>query len=136
MTAGSVVALSLLCASVSSAAPGPRRNIVGRACSPRSAPVYKLARYSRSSGGPVALPSKVARSGLSDVTTRLKRSTRAKLADDDLAIQCDTSAARIESDDCAAPALQPLGVLLGSFDQLPRPDIFSPRPPRGPPIPS
>ena len=134
--AGSAVAFCLLCASVAYAAPGPRRNVVGRACSPSSAPVQKLARQARSSGGPVALPSKRALSGLSDVTARLKRATRANVPDDDLAIQSDTSAARIESDDRQTPVLRPLGVLHGSFDRLPRSTLFSPRSPRGPPIPS
>jgi len=136
MKAGSVAALWLLSVSVSTAAPGPRRNIVGRACWPRSVPVQKLARQSKSFGGPVALPSKRALAGLSDVTARLKRGTRANVADDDEAIQSDASAARIESDDRALPVLQALGILRGSFDRLPPPHIFSPRSPRGPPIPT
>ena len=134
--AGSIAALWLLSASVSYAAPGPRRNIVGRACWPQSVPVHKLARQPKSFGGPVALPSKRALAGLSDVTARLKRATRANLADDDEAIQSDASAARVESDDRALPVLRPLGILHGSFDRLPPPHIFSPRSPRGPPIPT
>jgi len=125
MKAGSVAALWLLSVSVSTAAPGPRRNIVGRACWPRSVPVQKLARQSKSFGGPVALPSKRALAGLSDVTARLKRGTRANVADDDEAIQSDASAARIESDDRALPALQALGILHGSFDRLPRPYLLA-----------
>jgi len=136
MKAGSGMALCLLCASVSYAAPGPRRNVVGRACGANSAPVHKLARYPKSFGGPVAPPSKRALSGLSDITARLKRATRANVSDDDLAIQSDTSAARIENDDRHTPVLRPLCVLAGCFDRLPRPDLFSPRSPRGPPIPS
>jgi hypothetical protein len=137
LKAGSVVALWLLCASVTYAAPGPRRNVVGRACAANSTPVHKLSRRPKSSGGPVALPSKRALSGLSDITARLKRAaTRANVADEDQAIQSDTSAARIESDDRQTPVLRPIGILAGCFDRLPRPDLFSPRSPRGPPIPS
>jgi hypothetical protein len=136
MKAGSAVALCLLFAPVSYAAPGPRRNVVGRACAANSATVHKLARHPKSPGGPVALPSKRALSGLSDVTARLRRATYANDADDDQAIQSDTSAARVESDDRRTPVLRPLGVLAGCFDRLTRPDLFSPRSPRGPPIPS
>jgi hypothetical protein len=136
MKAGCVAALWLLSVSASSAAPGPRRNIVGRACSAQSVPVHNLARQPKSFGGPVARPSQRALVGLSDVTARLKRATRAGVGDDDEAIQSDASAARIESDDRTAPALRELGILHGSFDRLPPPHIFSPRSPRGPPIPT
>ena len=137
MKAACVAAVWLLSVSVSSAAPGPRRNIVGRACSPRSVPVHKLVRQQKSFGVPVALPSQRALAGLSDVTARLKRATRANVGDDDdEAIQSDASAARVESDDRTSPALRELGILHGSFDRLPPPHIFSPRSPRGPPNPT
>jgi len=135
MKAGSVAALWLLSVSAGYATPGPARNIVGRACSPKAAPVRKLMRQSKSAGGPVALPSKRAMAGLSDVTAHLKRGTRATFSsDDDEAIQSDASAARIDADDRAVPALRPLGVLPGSIVPLPRIHTFSPRAPRGPPF--
>lgn len=136
MKAGSVVALWLLSASVGYAAPGPRRAVVGRACSPHTAPVRKLVRHPKSFGGPVAPPSKRAMAGLSDATARLQRGTRANLDDDDEAIQSDASAARIDADDRPVPALRPLGLLHGSVIPLPRPHTFSPRSPRGPPKPT
>ena len=133
---GSGVVLWLLSASVADAAPGPRRALVGRACSPHAAPVRKLVRQTKSFGGPVALPSKRAMAGLSDATARLRRSTRANLTDDDEAIQSGASAARIDADDRPVPALRPLGVLHGSIVPLPLLHAFSPRSPRGPPIPT
>jgi hypothetical protein len=136
MKGGSVVALWLLSACVSDAAPGPGRNIVGRACSPKAAPVRKLIRHSKSAGGPVALPSKRAMAGLSDIAAHLRRGTRAAFSEDEEAIQSDTSAARIDADDRAVPALRSLGVLHRSIVPLPRLHTFSPRSPRGPPIPT
>jgi len=133
MKAGSIVALWLLSVSAGYAAPGPARNIVGRACSPKAAPVRKLMRQTKSAGGPVALPSKRAMAGLSDVTAHLKRGTRASFSEDDEAIQSDNSAARIDADGRAVPALRSLGILHGAIVPLPRIHTFSPRSPRGPP---
>ena len=128
-----VAALWLVSASTADAAPGPARNIVGRACSPKAAPVRKLIRQSKAAGGPVALPSKRAMAGLSDVTALFRRATHASFSEDDEAIQSDTAAAQID-DDRAVPALRALGVLRGLFVALPRVHTFSPRSPRGPPI--
>jgi len=136
MKAGSVVALWLLSVSTGYAAPGSARNIVGRACSPKAAPVRKLIRHSKAAGGPVALPSKRAMAGLSDIAAHLRRGTGAAFSDDDEAIQSDASAARIDADDRAVPALRSLGVLHKSIVPLPRLHTFSPRSPRGPPIPT
>lgn len=133
--AGSVFALWLLSASVAYASPGPRRAIVGRACSPHT-PARHLVRHPKSFGGPVAPLSKRAMAGLSDATARLQRGTRANLDDDDEAIQSDASAARIDADDRPVPALRPLGLLHGSVIPLPRLHTFSPRSPRGPPKPT
>ena len=129
-----VAALWLLSASTAYSAPGPARNIVGRACSPKAAPVRKLIRHSKAAGGPVALPSKRAMAGLSDVTALFKRGTRGSFSEDDEAIQSSTSAARIDADDRAVPALRALGVLRGLIVPLPRLHTLSPRSPRGPPI--
>ena len=93
----------------------------------------KLIRQSKAAGGPVALPSKRAMAGLSDVTARFKRGTRASFSEDDEAIQSDTSAAHIDADDRAVPALRALGVLRGLSVALPRLHTLSPRSPRGPP---
>jgi hypothetical protein len=136
MKVGCVAALWLVSESAAFASPGPRRNVVGRACSSQSVPVRKLARQPKSFGGPVALPSTRALAGLSDPTARLKRATRANVTDDDEAIQSDASAARVESDDRALPVLRDLGILFGSLQRLPPTHIFSPRSPRGPPIPT
>jgi hypothetical protein len=129
-----VVALWLLAASTTYATPGPARNIVGRSCSPQAAPVRKLMRQSKAAGGPVALPSKRAMAGLSDVTAHVKRGTRASFSEDEEAIQSDTSAARSDADDRAVPGLRALGVLHGLIVPLPRLHTLSPRSPRGPPI--
>ena len=129
-----VAALWLLAPSTAYATPGPARNIVGRSCSPTAAPVRMLMRQSKGAGGPVALPSKRAMAGLSDVTAHVKRGTRASFTEDDEAIQSDTSAAHSDADDRAIPALRPLGVLRGLIVPLPRLHTFSPRSPRGPPI--
>jgi hypothetical protein len=74
--------------------------------------------------------------GLIDLTTVVKRGLRANLADDDEAIQNDVPAARIDVDQRPVPPLLPLGVLQGSFDRRLSTHAFSPRSPRGPPIPA
>jgi len=135
LKAGScIVACWLLSVATVHAAPGPTRNIVGRSCSPKAAPVRKLIRQTKAAGGPVALPSKRAMAGLTDATAHFKRGTRAIFTEDDEAIQSDTQAAHRDADDHALPPLCALGVLHGLAVPLPRLHIFSPRSPRGPPI--
>jgi len=134
MKAGSILLLWLLFASVGYAAPNPGHHVTGRACSPNATKVRKLMRHPKSFGGPVALPSKRALAGLSDVTARLQRGSRANLSDDDEAIQSDAAAARIDADDRPAPVLRPLGMLHGPIVRLRPLHASSPQSPRGPPI--
>src|SRR5262245_37395800 len=134
MKAGSALVLWLLLASVGYAAPGPERGVAaGRACSPHATKVRKLMRHPKSFGGPVVQPSKRALAGLSDVTARLRRGTRANLSGEEEAIQSDAAAARTEADDRAVPALRPLGILHGQAVLLPPLPTSSPQSPRGPP---
>src|SRR5262245_12005849 len=134
MKAGSTLVLWLLFASVGYAAPGPSHSVAGRACSPHATKLRKLLRHPKSFGGPVAQPSKRALAGLSDVTARLRRGTRANLSEDDEAIQSDAAAARVDADDRVVPALRPLGLLHGPIVLLPPLPTSSPQSPRGPPI--
>jgi len=133
MKACSALLLWLLCASAGYAAPGPGHTVAGRACSPHATKVRKLMRHPKSFGGPVVQPSKRALAGLSDVTARLRRGTRANLSGEEEAIQSDAAAARTEADDRAVPALRPLGILHGQAVLLPPLPTSSPQSPRGPP---
>ena len=71
--------------------------------------------------------------GLSDITVRMRRGTRAYLSDGVAAIQNDSAPAGIDTDDCLIPSLRPLEII-GSLDLQPRSRAFSPRSPRGPPL--
>lgn len=125
--------LPLLCASIVSAAPIPRRSAVGSVCDPQTPTHRKLARHPRSFGGPVAVRSQSSRLALMDLTARLRRGMRANLPSDPEAIQNDAPVARLEAGERATPALRALGVLIGSADGRPDTSAFSPRSPRGPP---
>ena len=133
--AGGVVVFTLLFASPGYSAAAPGRAAVGRACGPHAA-VRKSIRRPKSFGGPVALPSPRMLAGLRDATAVLKRATRANLFDDDEAIQNDAPAAHVDLTDRQAPMLRPLGVLHRPFHRLLRTFAFSPRSPRGPPVPA
>jgi hypothetical protein len=125
--------LSLLCASIGSAAPIHRRGAVRSVCDPQTPAHRKLARHPRSFGGPLAVRSQSSRLTLMDLTARLRRGMRANLASDPEAIQNDAPAARLEADERATPPLRALGVLIGSAGGRPDTPAFSPRSPRGPP---
>jgi hypothetical protein len=135
MRASGVVAVLMLCVSVTYAAPaGPRRAVGERACFEQARRLHLMPRHLKSLGGPLARQStRLTMGGLIDLTTLVKRGLRANLPDDDEAIQNDAPAAHIEVDDRHVPALLPLGVLHGSFDRPPSTHTFSPRSPRGPP---
>jgi hypothetical protein len=129
--AGSVVLLSLL--SVCQADAAPRRGASGPICDPQTPAARKLSHHPKSFGGPLKGPSSHAMVGLSDITVRMRRGTRAFLGDGVAAIQNDTAAAGIYADDCLVPSLRPLEIIR-SLDVQPRSRAFSPRSPRGPPL--
>jgi hypothetical protein len=129
--AGGVLLLSLLSANVVDAA--PRRGTSGPLCDPQAPVTRKLPRHPRSFGGPLKLPSSHALAGLQDITSRMRRGTRAYLGDDVAAIQNDTPAAGNDADDCLVPSLLPLEIVT-SLDVHARSRAFSPRSPRGPPL--
>jgi hypothetical protein len=132
-TVGSIVLLSLLAVSPVEAA--PRRGNSGPLCDPQTPVARKLPRHPRSFGGPVKLPSRHALAGLQDVIARMRRGTRAFLGDDVAAIQNDTPATGIDTGDRLVPSFLPLEFIV-SLDLQPRSRAFSPRSPRGPPLPA
>jgi hypothetical protein len=129
--AGSIVLLSLLSVCLADAA--PRRGTSGPICDPQTPVARKLPRHPKSFGGPLKRPSSHAMAGLSDITARVLRGTRAYLGDDVAAIQNDTPVTGTDADDCLVPSLRPLEII-GSLDVQPRSRAFSPRSPRGPPL--
>lgn len=131
--AGSIALLSL--ASVSSADAAPRRGASGPICDPQTPVARKVLRQHRAFGGPLRRPSSHALAGLQDITARLRRGLRAFLGEEVAAIQNDTAAARPDSGDGLNPSLRPLEII-GSPDLQPRSRAFSPRSPRGPPLPA
>jgi hypothetical protein len=136
MHASTVVLLWLLSVSLAQAASNQDHRASGALCDEHSATIRKLIRHTKSFGGPLARRPQRALFGLSDVTARLQRGTRADTSDDDWAIQNDAPAASIVADRGAVPSLGPLGVLVGSCDRRPRTRAFSPKSPRGPPDPA
>jgi hypothetical protein len=136
MKASSVVLLWLLSVSFAQAASTQGQRASGAPCDEHSTTIRKLIRHTKSFGGPLARRPQRALFGLSDVTARFQRGTRANMDDDDAAIQNDAPAASIDAELRAVPSLQPLGLLDGSFDRLPHTRTFSPKSPRGPPLPA
>jgi hypothetical protein len=131
--AGSIALLSLL--SISPADAAPRRGASGPICDPQTPAVRKLPRHPRSFGGPLKQPSSHVLAGLQDITARMRRGTRAYLGDEVAAIQNDTPATGTDTGDCLIPSLLPLEIIV-SLDVEPRSRAFSPRSPRGPPLPA
>ena len=129
--ASSVMLLSLLSVCLADAA--PRRGPSGPLCDPQAPVARKLPRNPKSFGGPLKRPSSHAMAGLSEITPRMLRGTRAYLGDEVAAIQNDAPAAGTDADDCLIPSLRPLEII-GSLDVQPRSRAFSPRSPRGPPV--
>jgi len=130
------VLLWLLSVAPALAAPAPLRGAAGPICDPQTPTLRKLARQPKSFGGPLKRPSTRALLGLTDVSPRLLRSSRTTFDSDEAAIQNDAPAARNDEDDRLVPSLRPLGVLAGSVDPRPRSHTFSPKSPRGPPLPA
>ena len=131
--AGSIALLSL--ASVSLADAAPRRGSSGPICDPQSPVARKLPRHPKSFGGPLKRPSSHALAGLQDISARIRRGTHTVLGENAAVIQNDASAAIADADDCLVPSLLPLETI-GSPDVQPRSRAFSPRSPRGPPLPA
>jgi len=136
MRASCVVLFWLLSVSLAQAASTQDHRGTGARCDERSTTLRKLIRHAKSFGGPLARRPQRALFGLTDVTAVFQRGACADMDDDDAAIQNDAPAANIDADGRATPRLQPLGLLVGPLDWRPRTRAFSPRSPRGPPIPS
>jgi hypothetical protein len=131
--AGGIALLSL--ASVSPAVAAPRRGTSGPICDPQAPVTRKLPRQPKSYGGPLKRPSSRAMAGLQDITARMLRGTRAYLGEEVAAIQNDTPAPCIDADAALIPSLRPLEII-GALHVQPRSRAFSPRSPRGPPLPA
>jgi hypothetical protein len=131
--AGGIALLSLIAVSTADAA--PRRGASGPICDPQTPVARKLPRHPRSFGGPLKRPSVHALAGLQDISVRLRRGTRAFLRDEAAAIQNDTPATPIDAGDGLIPSLRPLEIVR-SLEVQPRSRAFSPRSPRGPPLPA
>jgi hypothetical protein len=136
MRASCVVLFWLVSVSFAQAASAQGHRATGARCDEHSATLRKLIRHAKSFGGPLARRPQHALFGLTDVTARLQRAARANTDDDHAAIQNDAPAANIEADGRATPTLRPLGLLVGPLDWHPRSRAFSPKSPRGPPIPA
>jgi len=135
MKAGTVALLWLLAASIGEASPGPRRANRAPVCDSQTTTLRKLTRQHKSFGGPVVRSHRARGGLLVDLSARLRRTVRLQITDDDDAIQNDGAAAGVDPDDRARPGLRSLGVVVSSLDRRPRTRTFSPRSPRGPPVP-
>ena len=131
--AGSIALLSLLTVSLADAA--PRRAASGPLCDPQTPVARKLPRHPRSFGGPLKRPSSHALAGLQDLAARVRRGTRAFLGENAAVIQNDTPVSETDASDCLIPSLRPLEII-GALVVHPRSRAFSPRSPRGPPLPA
>jgi hypothetical protein len=129
----SIALLALL--SVIPADAAPRRGTSGPICDPLAPAARKLPRHPRSFGGPLKRPSDHVLAGLQDLSARMQRGTRAFLGDNVAAIQNDAPVNGVDSGDSLVPSLRPLEVI-GSLNVQPRSRAFSPRSPRGPPLPA
>jgi hypothetical protein len=128
-TAGSVVLLWT--ASVSPTYAAPAANATP-ACEAQPTTVRKLARHTKSFGGPLKRATAL-QFGLTDPTARLRRGTRTNFHNEPAAIQSDAQAARIDEGGRPVPSLLLVGLLPHAVDIRPRSPTFSPRAPRGPP---
>ena len=131
--AGSIALLSLLTVSLADAA--PRRAASGPLCDPQTPVARKLPRHPRSFGGPLKRPSSHALAGLQDLAARVRRGTHAFLGENAAVIQNDTPVSETDASDCLIPSLRPLEII-GALVVHPRSRAFSPRSPRGPPLPA
>ena len=130
--AASIALMSL--ASVVSADAAPRRTS-GPICDPQGPVARKLPRHPKSFGGPLKRPSSHALAGLQDLTARVQRGTHAYLGDNVAVIQNDAPIDGVDAGDGLTPSLRPLEII-GALNVQPRSRAFSPRSPRGPPLPA
>jgi hypothetical protein len=135
MRAGSIVLLSLLWAGSVEAASAPRQGASG-VCDPGAPAPRRLSRHPKSYGGPVRQHSQRVLVILTEPVARLLRATHAGSGNEYEAIQNDAPAARMDAGDRPDPSLRPLGLLTGAVHRLPRTRTFSPKSPRGPPVPA
>jgi hypothetical protein len=131
--AGSIVLLSLVAVGLADAA--PRRGASGPICDPQTPVARKLPRHARSFGGPVKRPSGHALAGLQDLAARVRRGTHAFLGETIAVIQNDTPVNETDASNRLTPSLRPLEIV-GALVVQPRSRAFSPRSPRGPPLPA
>jgi hypothetical protein len=131
--AGGIALLSLL--SVIPADAAPRRHASGPICDPQTPAGRKLLRHPKTFGGPLKKPSSHALAGLQDLSARMRRGAHTFLGDNVAAIQNDAPVAGIDVGDGLTPSLRPLEII-GAPDVQPRSRAFSPRSPRGPPLPA
>ena len=131
--AASLVLVSLV--SIRPADAAPRRGASGPICDPQTPMARKLPRHPRSFGGPLKRPSSHALAGLQDISARIRRGTHTVLGENVAVIQNDSSAAVADAGDHLLPSLLPLEIVR-SLDLQPRSRAFSPRSPRGPPLPA
>jgi len=131
--AASLVLVSLV--SIRPADAAPRRGASGPICDPQTPVARKLPRHPRSFGGPLKRPSSHALAGLQDISARIRRGTHTVLGENVAVIQNDSSAAVADAGDHLLPSLLPLEIVR-SLDLQPRSRAFSPRSPRGPPLPA
>jgi hypothetical protein len=133
-TSASIVLLSLLTVSLADAA--PRRAASGPICDPQTPVARKLPRHPRSFGGPVKHRSSAGLAGLQDLATaRIRRGTHAFLGENAAVIQNDTPVNETDASDCLTPSLRSIEII-GALVVHPRSRAFSPRSPRGPPLPA
>jgi hypothetical protein len=134
---GAILLALMLAASTAEAAHGSRHAAAARrACNARKTTLKQFRRTPHNFGGPVAKASPRALVGLTDPTTRITHATE---TDDDggsAAIQNDAPATGVDLDVRGAPVLHPIGLLVRVATARPRPRAFSPRSPRGPPLPA
>jgi hypothetical protein len=131
--ASCVALLWLMSASYAHAATAPGRHGAGPLCDATTTSLKKLLRHTKSFGGPLARHQMRALYGLTDLTAKLRRGTRATLGDEAAAIQNDAPAAHTGADDRLLPTLRPVGTLVSSVEHPPCSSALSPRAPRGPP---
>jgi hypothetical protein len=136
LRASCVALVCLLSASLAEATTTQGYRTTGVLCDSHSTTLRKMIRYAKSFAGPLAHRPQPALFGLSDIGAKLQRGGRADLTDDDAAIQNDAPDANIDSDRRAIPTLQPLELLAGRIDRLLRTRAFTPKSPRGPPVPA
>jgi len=129
--------LWLLTVSNADAAPRARQSSAAAICDAHpTGALKKLLHRAKSSGWPLGAR-RLSRFGFRiDATPHFERTRRSGNDDDAAAIQDDSPAARIDAHDGTLSSLRPIGFLVGQVDSHSRSVSFSPRSPRGPPLPS